>query len=363
MTIAYRFDLWTAKNPLRRETDTIVIHHAAARYQAGQAVESIYKYHKTKWPAYNAAGYHIIIQRNTDQRLGIYVVNNPFVIGAGVLNHNHHTFHICLADDFTTTVPSDDWIEATAHAVRYAQTLFPNATIVGHRELGTTTCPGLRWFEWKPALLARVMSPVVAAPKGYTTDHPIIASPAVPYAFEILYYALTSRADVRMVWLHTDLIQWLQLYREIGTEAQVDWYMAACHALIETSYLTSVWARSFNFAHIGLTVSSNEQHDYIYNSQTQRWERALTFRSMREGVIAHIGRLVAYARTDAACTPVQLTYVDQALSHRPLPTSMRGTTTTWGRLGYQWLGRSDQTAEVYGKQLVEFANRIAGIAL
>lgn len=154
-----RRDLWTNPNGPRTHTAYIVIHHAAAMYVAGRAVDGIYAYHKTKWPDYHAAAYHEIIQIDPGGYLRCSIVNTPELIGAGVADHNGDTFHICAATNFLA-LPDPAWIEALAHRAAAAKRRYPQATIVGHKEIArpghATECPGQLWPSWKPRLLARV---------------------------------------------------------------------------------------------------------------------------------------------------------------------------------------------------------------
>lgn len=152
--------LWTNPNEPRRETAYVVVHHAAAFYRPGKAVQDIYAYHSKKWPDYHAAAYAEIIQIEADgESLGCHLMYPPDLIGAGVLGRNENTFHICAATNFTA-IPSDEWIEALARRCVAALARYPNAKIVGHKDIALkgheTVCPGQLWSAWKPKLLGRV---------------------------------------------------------------------------------------------------------------------------------------------------------------------------------------------------------------
>jgi hypothetical protein len=149
---------WTSPNGNRARTTYIVFHHAAYTYPVGGAVQSIYNYHRSRWPAYNACGYHIICQQDADG-IHAYQVNPHDMQGAGVAERNHECYHVCCATNFTGT-PSDAWLDAGAAALADAKRRYPQGQIVGHKEIALpgygTTCPGALWTEWKPRLLARV---------------------------------------------------------------------------------------------------------------------------------------------------------------------------------------------------------------
>lgn len=168
--IKERRDLWTNPNGARSHTAYITIHHAAANYPAGRAADAIYAYHKQKWPDYHAAAYHEIIQIDAGGYLRCSIVNNPPLIGAGVADHNGDTFHICAATNFVG-LPDPAWIEALAQRAAAARRRYPQATIVGHRDIArpghSTECPGQLWPSWRPRLLARVdelLKPLLPAP-------------------------------------------------------------------------------------------------------------------------------------------------------------------------------------------------------
>jgi N-acetylmuramoyl-L-alanine amidase len=150
---------WTSPNGSRDDTTQIVVHHAAYVYPPGKAVEMIYDYHRSKWPTYNACGYHEVIQEEVGGALACYLVNPPDLIGAGVWGLNGHTFHICAATNFTG-VPGSAWLDALADRLAEAKRRYPKAQIVGHGDIALpghgTTCPGAQWKAWRATLLDRV---------------------------------------------------------------------------------------------------------------------------------------------------------------------------------------------------------------
>lgn len=146
------------QQPSRTKTNRIVVHHAAWIYPPGGAVQSIFSYHSSKWPQYGRIGYHEVIQVEADGSLVCYEVNPTELIGAGVWGQNGDCFHICAATDFKNEIPLQIWQDALALRVAEARRRYPQAAIVGHKEITLpghgTECPGGRWAEWKPALIA-----------------------------------------------------------------------------------------------------------------------------------------------------------------------------------------------------------------
>jgi len=151
---------FTNPNGDRPTTRQIVVHHAADDYPPGQALAAIYRYHSQKWPDYHAIAYHEVIQIEADGSLRAYQTNPPSIIGAGVYGQNDHTYHICAATDFGSTIPLQLWQDAIAIRVAAAATRYPTAQIVGHQDITlpghATSCPGAAWPRWKAALIARV---------------------------------------------------------------------------------------------------------------------------------------------------------------------------------------------------------------
>ncbi len=322
--------LWTNPNPRRTKTDYIVIHHAAASYRPGTAVQSIYRYHASKWPDYHAAGYHCIIQEEPDGRFLPYLVNNPYQIGAGVKGYNHVSFHICLATNLTNQRPHERWLHAAQQAVLWAAHLFPTATLVGHRELtATTVCPGHAWSTWKPELLpfvqeGRRMPPAYIYPVSEAEQAGAVSD------------RLVAWLEQRGVDPHLAL-----LYFTIGTEAHVDWIGAFAHALYASSWVTTAWSQPpyHNLAHIGITgkrsatrpVASSPYSAWMYRDTTRDYELGIGFASYDDAVRAHIGRLLAYAGA-----PMDHPLVTFALAVRPLADQYYGSAFTWLDLSGTW---------------------------
>mgnify|MGYP000744739437 CR=1 FL=1 len=160
-----------ATQPDRTVTNLIVIHHAAASYGPGKAVNAIWQYHAARWPDYGRIGYHEVIQIEHDGvTLRAHQVNAPDMVGAGVYGRNHECYHICAATNFSG-IPDDAWIEALAQRAADAQRRYPRAALVGHREITipghSTSCPGTRWSAWRPTLVARVTELLTPPPARF----------------------------------------------------------------------------------------------------------------------------------------------------------------------------------------------------
>lgn len=325
--ITPRYDLWTAKTTHRTQTRYIVIHHAGASYQPGDAVRAIYAYHRQRWPDYGAAGYHIIIQRETDGTLGSYLVNCPYQQGAGVAQRNHETFHICLADNFASSLPSDDWIVATKQAIAFAKELFPNAEVVGHRDIALpqhpTICPGGQWNYWKTLL-------GVSSHAAITPDTPIVGAVRDLSAKLNVIGKIAARTTQYTL---QDVIAIVDGYIATCSRATMDWIIPIAQMCHETGYLTSFWSQrpQRNPAGIGVTGEHRDtkpetMDGWAYNTQRKRWERGLSFPAwVTHSIPAHVGRLLAYALRDDEANEAQKELIAYAVSVRPLPNELRGS--------------------------------------
>jgi hypothetical protein len=372
--ITYATGYWTARNPRRTTTEYIVIHHAGATYKPGTAANAIYSYHRTRWPTYNAAGYHIIIQAEADGTKHVVLVNDPWVTGAGVLNHNHHAFHICLADDFLTRTPDESWITAAKIAVAFAKTLFPNATVVGHRDLGATSCPGNYWAEWRAAL-TDIPSPLqlwvdtlqptqhnVSPPVDVTYDEtaPIMRAPLVSRerATASVVRAVMSRPYRALV--ASTVREIADHYATVGERVGIDYFVAMAQMLHETGALTSFWSQPprHNLAGIGVTgassVAPKDDPMWQYDPQRNKWVYGVSFPSYEVGVRAHLGRLVAYAVKPEERTAEQQALVDEALFYRQLPAQLHGSAPRWIDLNGKWA----VPGTTYGQRIIQLANQL-----
>lgn len=117
-------------------------------------------------PSLGSIGYHYFI----DLQGQVFSGRSPAEIGAHVAGHNAHSLGVCMAgtDKFTPA----QW-SALADLVRSLQADYPQASVVGHRDLSPDadgdgvveprewlkTCPGFDVSTW----LARGMVPEAAA--------------------------------------------------------------------------------------------------------------------------------------------------------------------------------------------------------
>lgn len=130
---------WSWRHGLsaRSATDTIVLHHAAARVASA---EDIHKAHLQRdGGTWAGIGYHLYIRKNGEIHRG----RPAWASGAHVLHENWHTVGVCVEGDYDkeTAMPAAQ-LQAAREALRYLKGLYPDAAIKCHRDLQATACPG-----------------------------------------------------------------------------------------------------------------------------------------------------------------------------------------------------------------------------
>lgn len=126
------------KQPSR--IDLIVVHHSASHPET--TVEEILKWHKER--GFSTWGYHKIITND-----GIVHSCRPeSAVPASVKDHNKGTYAVCLTGSFDRDHPTQWQLISLQLQIQEWKTRFPNAKVVGHRQLGATICPGQNLFDW-----------------------------------------------------------------------------------------------------------------------------------------------------------------------------------------------------------------------
>ncbi len=185
----------------RSVTRYLVVHHAAADYPPHFGIEdvrAIARYH-VQTRGWSGIGYHEVLAQETNNGpIACYIVSNPATVRAHIAGRNHECFGICMAANFSKSVPPQHWLDALALRLVAAKRRWPAAQIVGHKDVALpahgTTCPGEKWAAWKPALLAQVESMLRQSPpppitKRYRAKRVMISQRSEggpPYAGELL---------------------------------------------------------------------------------------------------------------------------------------------------------------------------------
>ncbi len=162
---------WGAKESLRKGKPSYangvkatVIHHTAGsnNYKASDVpgiLRGIYSFH-TKGRGWSDVGYNVLADKYGRLWEGRAGGLDRAVIGAHVAGYNTGTFGISVMGTFEKSAPPNETLRAVEHAIAWK--LSANGvpakgkttvagkrinTIVGHRDLGNTSCPGAAFYS------------------------------------------------------------------------------------------------------------------------------------------------------------------------------------------------------------------------
>jgi hypothetical protein len=232
--------------------------------------------------------------------------------------------------------------------IQLALTTLIAAVEAPHTRADTTLEPRI----WLPMAVAVAPPPTADAP----IVGPASGSPA----------AAERWLRVRCSYDYTpfDVAAIVERYRELGVWAGVDWFLALAQMAHETGSLTSWWSQRprRNPAGIGVTgrtlpgaPTRPPGPAWAWDSPAQLWREGVSFPTWNDHAIpAHLGRLLAYSRTDATASAEQRQLIDYALMIRPLPAGYRGVAPMISGLDGRWA----VPGVGYGARIVELAGRM-----
>lgn len=163
-------------------------------------------------------------------------------------------------------------------------------------------------------------------------------------------------------------------YFRVATSVGLDPALAIAQLVHETGGLTSWWSQRprRNPAGIGVTGQTRwikpATGVWQYDPDLETWKEGLAFADwVKDAIPAHVGRLLAYALTDAQIAPFpngndpelhqrQRALIATALSYRPLPASYRGAAPTLAGLAGRWAVPGD----MYPARLAAVLSAIQG---
>jgi hypothetical protein len=254
-----------------------------------------------------------------------------------------------------STPHSDAQLTAAAELCRILVARFniPIDQLVRHVDVspGRKTDPvALPWPNFRDLVFNRTYLPTA----------PIVGKPLGDFRQAIGY--LDSRAHPTYRGIGVQEI--VTAYRRIGEIGQVDWFLALAQMVHETGGLTSWWSLRprRNPAGIGVTGETSNNPpgrspgpDWAWDDTAAIWKKGVSFPSWDpNAVVAHIGRLLAYALPVGEGTVQQQSLIDTALRIRPLPDHLRGSCTAIMDLNGKWAvpGRT------YGQAVAAIAERM-----
>lgn len=125
---------WAKGLSVRPATRYIALHHAAAKNCSAKDVD---RWHKSN--GWSGIGYHFFVEKDGS----IYRGRPLKMQGSHVLHRNNESIGICAEGDYDKeqTMPAAQKA-AIKELLGYLKGIYPSATIVGHREIGESDCPG-----------------------------------------------------------------------------------------------------------------------------------------------------------------------------------------------------------------------------
>jgi putative cell wall-binding protein len=133
-----------------------IVHHTAdpandySRAEADDLVRGMYRYH-TQYRGWSDIGYNMLIDRYGRVFEGRAGGLTERVIGAHAANYNEGSFGVSMIGNFDSTAPPQDAVDALAKVLAWKMDIhhvdptgstdgLPN--LIGHRDVGSTGCPG-----------------------------------------------------------------------------------------------------------------------------------------------------------------------------------------------------------------------------
>ncbi len=125
---------WAGGLSGRARTDYIALHHAAAVTCTAAQVD---QWHKSN--GWSGIGYHYFVRKDGS----IYEGRPLNSMGAHVSGMNNCSIGICAEGnyDIETSMP-DAQYDAILSLISYLHDIYPDAKVVGHKDIGSSDCPG-----------------------------------------------------------------------------------------------------------------------------------------------------------------------------------------------------------------------------
>lgn len=130
----------------RSQTKYIIIHHTAST--SDMTVESIHQQHLNQ--GWAGIGYNLYINKKGE----IWEGRPVEMSGAQCEGFNSSSVGVCLSGNFEIEEPNQKQITALKEVIKYLKGKYPNACIVGHRDLKTTACPGKNLYSQLGSVIA-----------------------------------------------------------------------------------------------------------------------------------------------------------------------------------------------------------------
>jgi hypothetical protein len=221
---------WRSGSPSRASSVSMgVVHHTATSnsYSDAKAVmRSMYSYH-TRSLGWSDLGYNIVVDQQGNVYEGRAGGLESGVIGAHARGYNTGSFGVSVIGNFDQVRPPRAALDAVAEVIAWQSSVYGinpegwangRRTIVGHRDVGNTACPGAYFYPRLPEVradaAARMSSPP-ADPGPITYTPPKTTITSAPEGTS------TSR-DARITWSATGDVSYFECQENGGA-----WYACA----------------------------------------------------------------------------------------------------------------------------------------
>ena len=145
----------------RSHTSRIILHHAAAK---SCTAEQIHQWHLNN--GWSGAGYHFLVRKDGN----IYRLRPENKIGAHALGSNYDSLGVCFEGDFMTETMGEIQRNAGAVLVSYLKSKYGISTVLRHKDVCSTDCPGTNFpFD----LIANTGTSTSATTSGGNGDVPV----------------------------------------------------------------------------------------------------------------------------------------------------------------------------------------------
>lgn len=121
------------KMAVRKSTNRIVLHHAAASVCDAK---TIHAWHLGR--GFSGIGYHFLVRKNGTIERG----RAEHLVGAHVTGHNSDSIGVCFEGNFETETMGEAQKNAGSELVEYLKKKYSIGIVVRHKDLAPTACPG-----------------------------------------------------------------------------------------------------------------------------------------------------------------------------------------------------------------------------
>ena len=250
----------------------IITHHPAAKlYSPSQ----IHNQHLGQ--GWSGAGYNFYVRKDGS----VHELREELAVGAHCPGKNRDGIGVCFEGDYSIeTIMPKEQLEAGTNLLSYLMKKYniPLGNVKRHSDHRATTCPGV-YFPWNALLTTLGSTGIVSKPLTFIKGNTTITS-AQAYKF------INDRnSNCKITVLLSELLDY---YFDYCKKYMIRAEIAIAQAIHETNYFSYgniVQPNQNNFAGLG-ALDGNTKGS------------AASFKSAKEGVLAHVQHLKAYADTE-----------------------------------------------------------------